>query len=389
MNYFVVSDMIQDMLLELDTIGQRISNQDIFLALNNANTYFSAGNYFMPTRQREMDVLIYPKVYEYPLPADISYFMELKRPYDFRSPRFTHTRYSSLVHWFEGRKTAIYWSKNVPFAVFKDDKDGTYNLINDCDSLTENGTIAVGGDASDAIEDQTIMVQGTASIRFEVNPVTGVTTITFTDMNAISLTDVFAKGKLFFNLECPSTNTVAIPSVSLKIGSSASDFYSMSTDQRYRGDDILGGWGQLGFDCLDKTETGTVDEDSVTYAQITINHGLTGISGLYRVDNLFGATGKYFQLPYYSIYNITDDAGAEKLKVTSTGDRVFVPPDFMEAYKYKAMIQLASGKMGNLAKAQEFAGELKVKENGLKALYPQQQSLIQTNWYPPGVGRSF
>lgn len=378
---FVVTDMISDMKSELDTIGQRVSNNDFFLAINNANKYFSAGNYFMPTRQREADLVMFDGVYEYALPSDFSYIIEPKRPYDLHSPRFGHTNERSLVHWLYGKQTAIKWARETAYLVIKNDSLTAKQQVNDFESLTDNGTLAISGDGSALAVDQTVYTQGLNSVSFTVTASGGSTTITITGMNQMDLTDVLSKGRFFVDLQCPSANTTALTSVVLRIGNDASNYYSMTATTRHRGDTILGGWGLLSFDATGKTTTGTVTDTEIDYAVLIITHGTSGVNGTYRMDNLFGALGSYYQLPYYSLNNVKNDAGTYQEKVTATGDTVLTPPDFAEAIKYKAMVELAAGKFQDEAKALRFAGELKVKENGLKSLYPRQQSLHQTTWY--------
>lgn len=334
----------------------------------------------MPTCERETDLVYYPGVRDYALPTDFTGTIMPKRPDDLHSDTFSHQTSKSFAHWPYGNITAVKWSRETPYFEMNS-TDGSPMKIQECESLTENGTWTISGDSGTVAVDKYIYSQGVGSLQFTVTPSSGTTTLTCTGFSAVDITDILTSGRLFLDLQPPSTNSTALTSVTLRIGSSASNYYEISATTRQRGDTILNGWGIIGFDPSTKTTTGTPDSTSTTYLQVIINHGLTGVSGVYHLDNIFASFAKYFQLPYYSKYNVKDVSGNYKERITATDDTVLCPSDFDEVFTYKTLEMVAAMRLRDANMANYFRGELAPKERWLKTVYPQMQQKINTFYY--------
>lgn len=364
---------------EANLVGQRMSNSDYLLFIDRARKYFYT-NYKIPTCQNVTDLVYYPGARENALPSDFIGIIEPERPQDLWSPDFTHETQRALVHWPYGNLTSIKWQRETPFLMMNASEGSKLQLSN-CDSLTSGGTWAVSGDGSSLAVDNSIYTEGLGSLRFTITPSGGTTTLTCTSLSRVDLTDIMNNGKLFLDLDCPSTNTVALTSVTLKVGTSSTAYYSMSTTTRFRGDSILTGWGQLAFDPQTKSTTGSPDVTDIEYVQIIISTGLTGVSGTYRVDNLFGSEGQYYQLPYYSKYNVKDVSGNYKERVTATDDTVLCPSDFDELFIYKTLEMVAALRLRDQNMSNYFRQELIPKEMYLKSKYPRMENRLKTTWY--------
>lgn len=383
---FVVSDLWQEVQQELNIIGQAVSEQDFFMFLNNTDTYFKTVTK-MPTAERMVDLMLYGGVSEYPLESDFDGFIEPRRPYAFRTPDSTHETTKSVIAWPFGFKTSVMFDRENPYAMVNWE-DGTKDLINGCDSLTENGTVTISGDGSSLVSDTQIFVEGTASIRFTVTASGGTTTVVITGMTAVNLTDTLSTllGKEFIDLQCPSTNTVDLTSVALRLGSDSSNYYEMTATTRHRGDGIGPGWGLISFDPSTKTTTGSPDVTAIDYCAVVITHGLTGVNGTYRLDNIFASQGTYFQLPYYSTQNVKASDGSYKEYVTASDDTVLCPSPYKDAYKYKVVeMAAASPKINNGSFAAYAARELAPRERKLKSQYPSQMVETSSTWYKRGL----
>lgn len=373
----LVSDAIQDMNQELNLIGQRMTDSDYILFLNRANKYFFT-NYKMPTSQARTSLVAYAGVKEYGLPSDFIGLIEPERPYAEWSPNFYHTTEKEFTHWPYGRTTAIKFQRETPFLIFNE-TDLSKEMLSSCSSLTDNGTWTVSGDGSALAVDEQIYTEGSASLRFTITPSTGFTTLECTGMNPIDLSDILNNGSLFFDLFTPLTNTVDISSITFSVGPSSVDFLSNLATLRFRGDTISTDWGQVGFDGVG-FGTG-VDMTACTYLRIDIAHGTTGVSGVYRVDNIFGSKGMFYEIPYYSKYNVKSASGTYKEKVTSTDDTILCPTDFDECFTYKTLEIAAAMRLRDQAMANYAGRELLPKENYLKSKYPRQESRTQMTWY--------
>lgn len=373
---FVVSQAISDCQQRSNTVGQRLADADFILFLNDALNYFST-NLKLPTSYRKWGLVAYPGVREYPLPADFISIISPQRPAGLHSPNFEHTTEKDMYHWPYGLQTAIGWDRETPYLNFNE-TNASQSLVNGCNS-TDNWSVA--GDGSSLLLDNQIFSEGTGSLRFLVTAATGATTLTCSSMPAVDLTSFLVDGRAFLDLFAPDTNSAALTSIVLRLGTDASNYYEMTATTRQRGNALMGGRGLVGFDLYTKTTVGTPTDTNISWLQVVVNHGLAGVDGVYRLDNIFLSQGVYYEVPYYSKYNVKSAAGAYKQRVTVTDDTILCPDDLDEAIQFK-MLEIASAiRLKDTAKANYFARELKPKEVALRMKYPTAESLIQTSYY--------
>lgn len=373
---YQISTLIEDCQRELNIIDDTIDEGDFLLFANNANEYFRT-TFKLPTTEAQTDLVLYRWVQEYSLPSDFLSIIEPKRPSSFFSPRFTHGTEKAISMWPFGNNTAIKWNRETPILVATVE-DGQASLIQGCDSLTDSGTWAISGDGGTLVIDNQVKVEGDGSLRFVITPSGGTTTLTCTNAPQFDVTDYISEGRLFLDLQCPSTNTTAITSVRVRIGNDSSNYYQATATTRHNGSSILGGWGPISLDYANVTATGTVTDSECDYIQILITHGTTGVSGTYRLDNIFLSIGTYFFLPYYSRYNIKTASSTYQEKATDTTDTIMAPGEFDIAIRYKVCELAAAQRLQNATLANKFTNELVPKEFALTANYPRQNSLIQT-----------
>ncbi len=396
---FIIGDQVGNIQEETQTVGVRITNDDIILAYKRANAYFNS-NFKMPTTQRQQDLLVFPGVFEYPAADDFLGWFKPMRPYGNQTPWFQNTTENELVTTYNGNQTAFKYDRENQFLLISFGNDpyngdggqglsqtnGSQTIINSCDTLTDNGTVTLTGDGSNLILDTQIFVQGSASYRFNITDNGGTTTITFSGMNPNDLTQYFNLGQFFVSLECPNSNTVAIPQMQIRIGSDntgATNYTQMIATENYRGDAIKNSWAQVGFNPLDLTTTtvGSPDYTNPTYMQIVISNGVTGTSGFYRLDNIFAALPTYFQLPYYSKNNFKDTNGLYIQYPTALTDTVLCPEDTNDAFHFKALEHLAIYNLKDQGLGMHFSALLAPFENTLRIKYPYQEVRVRTLRY--------
>lgn len=388
---FLLSDQISAMQLELNTItGQMVDDSDWMLFMNRAVEYISTG-YKMPTTERQHDLLLFNGVNEYALPDDFAGIIQPKRYYGNWSPTFAHETTDAFVHWPYGYTTSLMFDRESQYLV-ANCPAGNYLQLNNCDSLTENGAWAASGDASNLVLDTQIFVEGTGALRFTITPSSGTAVLTCTNMNdPVDISAYLTQGWLFFNPQCPNANASALTGATIRIGSDASNYYELSATTRYRGDSILNGWGLVGFNMMEKITVGSPDDTSIDYIEIGLDGG---DAGTYRLDNIFIAEANYFQLPYYSRYNIKAADGTYKALITATDDTVLCPNEneFTGVFTYKTLELLNAMRMKSAAMASYCAMQLAPKEKYLKTKYRKQESMSGTTWYkrtnlksPPGL----
>lgn len=362
---------------ELNLIGQQIDQPDVLLYLTRAVAYFST-TYVFPTAIRNVDKLLFTGVRKYGLPSDFGTLIEPQRYPAIRSPHFAHTTGRQLNHWPYGRQTSIeYANGTTPYLNAIEDA-GLQFLLTNCEDTT---IVVMTGDGSGISVDKQIYTEGLGSLRFTVTAVGGTTTFTFT-LPAFDNSDAMTKAYLFLDLIAPSTNTANLTNVIMRIGNSATAYHQVTATTRHAGDAIGTGYGQIGFDLTAKTDTGTIDDTNTTFLQIVLTHGVTGVNGVYHLDNIFISQGILYQIPYYTINNVVSAAGVGQSTVLAIGDSINLPVQTEEAIIYKALELIASSpNVANAAFANYAARELKKKEDLLSSLYPSQRSLVSSTWW--------
>ena len=372
-----VSDAISRIQQELNQVGQQVDDSDIKMYLSDAVEYFST-TYAFPTAKRFFDTLFFARVRQIGVPEDFGTVIEPQRPPSLRSPRFMNQTSRELTHWPYGCKISVEYEGETPYLDVVYDELFAFDLSS-CDDTTG---VTISGDGSNLTLDNMIYTEGTGSLRFVVTPSTGQTVLTFTGLGPIDVTEFLTKNWNFLDLIAPSTNTVDFTSIVLRIGNDASNYYEMTATTRYRGDGIGEGYGQIGIDFTASTETGSVTDTNIIWMQVVLNHGTTGVGGVYHIDNIFSAQGAYFQIPYYSLYNILAGGTTRTNVIEETTDVIMLPRDCNGAVIYKTLELIASSpNVKDESFANYAARELTPKEALLRTLYPLERSLVQSQWY--------
>lgn len=363
---------------ELNIIGQQVDSSDIFLYLMRAVNYFST-SYAFPTAKKTFNALFFNGVREIGVPSDFGTLGEPQRFPALHSPRFLNQTGRELTHWPYGRKISVQYDNSTPFLDVVDNMDSDATLFSGCETTTG---ITISGDGSGLALDNMIYTEGLGSMKFTVTASSGQTILTFALDATYDITDMLTKNWVFLDLISPSTNTVAFSSIKLRLGNDSTHYHEMSATTRYRGNTILTGFGQIGFDLTSRTDTGTVTDTAIDYMQVVLNHGTTGVDGTYHLDNIFTAQGVYFQIPYYSIYNILGAGTTPQNTISLTTDVIMLPVQCDEAIIYKTLELIAgSPNIADQNFANFCARELKPKEDLLMSLYPSERILVQSQWY--------
>lgn len=390
----LLSDGITDANLNLRLVGQRLSPTDHLMYFHQANQYFNT-TYKMPTAQRVMDLLLFPGVLEYGLPTDFLGMFQPEAPYNFLSASFIQRTESELMHYLNGNSIALKYDHENPFILVNfegsnsaasisssNDLSNVGNagttLINGFEDLSSNGVITVGGDATGAYADGQIFTEGLGSVGFTITGNSGVSTISITGQSPIDMTNYLKNGYVFVDVQNP--NTTAITSIQVQLISSAGNYYQMTAINRYRGNSIGQGWGLIGNNFMTATPVGSPVITNIVNVLITITQPASN-SGTYRIDNLFASNPTYYQLPYYSKFNVKTASGTYIARPLSTDDTILCPTEGDQALLYKELEIASISGLKDEGLAQYYRQELAPKEALLRSKYPKQEMRVQTGYF--------
>ena len=212
--------------------------------------------------------------------------------------------------------------KNVTFSVEED--KGTKKLrvsislagratLNDCDSLTANGTWTATNGGSNIALDENQRVQGSGSIRFDVGATGG--GIINSTIAAVDLSTHQEKSSLFLWVYFP--DSMIVTSVDLRWGSDSATYWSRSVTAPHIGS-FQNGWNLIRFDWNGATQTGTVTETAIDF--VRVNVVTTAADTDLRVDEIVSCLPHSYEIHFYSEYLFRTSSTNSALNETITNE---------------------------------------------------------------------
>lgn len=216
-------------------------------------------------------------------------------------------------------------------------------LLNDANSLTDNGTWAVGGNATDLAADTLNKITGTASLKFNISAAGSTAYIENSTMTAVDLSTYKNVGALFVYVYIPSTTIIT--SVNLRWGSSTSDYYNRTVTATQDNTALVLGWNLLRFDWDGATQVGTPVDTAIDTLRVTFAYSGTAVNSV-RVDNIIARIGQIEEVVYYSKYLFQNSSGTWLEKPTADTDTVNLDVDSFNLLLYEVAYLIAQQLQG-------------------------------------------
>lgn len=340
-------------------------------------------------RRAQITNALYDRVYDYAVPADlkgnkiIDIRPQVRRS---RSDNFSQ-EYSEQ---FDLKKT------NNTFQVAYDTGVKTVRIsksvktpvtLNNMNSVTANGTWAVGGDATNISTDTVNYVAGSGSVKFDLDGSTTSGYIENLTMSAVNLTEHENESALFNWLFIPDTSIFT--SVDLRWGSDSSNYWNRTVTTPHIGS-LENGWNLFRYDWNGATETGSPVVSAVDYGRVTINYDGTADTD-FRVDNIVSNIGQIYEMVYYSKYIFSDSSGNFQEQASDDSDTVNLDTESYNLLTYRVAELMAQQVQGEDAKfdAPFFAGKYAEALRQYNAQYKSEVEKPRASYYPLPRKRRF
>lgn len=185
-------------------------------------------------------------------------------------------------------------------------------------SLDSDDYWSTFGGAENIVVDRQQYIKGSASVKFDIDATAVYTAgIQNSLLSTYDLTDYKDNASVF--VWAYITSTTGLTSFSLRLGSSSSNYYEMTTTATNENTSFATGWNLLRFNFTSKTTTGTPVDTACDFAAIYMTKLDTKISeSSYRFDHIMVRRGEIFDFIYYSKYPWQTAAGV--YQATSTND---------------------------------------------------------------------
>src|SRR3990167_2442851 len=207
-------------------------------------------------------------------------------------------------------------------------------VLNECNSLTANGTFTASADASNVTLDTDNYISGGASINFDMAAGAATGVVEVTGMTAIDLTDHDEKSSIFVWVYIPDYSDAEADTVTnfiLRWGNDSSNYWSRTVTVNNEGLTFYDGWNLLRFDWNGATETGTVAPATIDYLRLTVTKSTSLAADTdWRIDSIVVRRGDIYSTVYYSKYLWQTTAGVYIENSTTTTDKLNVDTDEFE-----------------------------------------------------------
>jgi len=232
----------------------------------------------------------------------------------------------------------------------------------------EDGNYTAGTGVSNITEDTILFHDSGKSIRFDVSSGSNLLTWAGT---AVDLSDHTNKSSFFLWVYYPDSSIIT--SLTLRVGSSASDYYQITGSIHFGS--IRTGWNLYRFDWNGATETGSVSEDAMDYMRLALV--TTSADTDVRIGKLASKLPSPHELVYYSNCLFRPSSGSTWLsKPTAESDIINLETEAQNLFLYECCVIIADD-MQVAQEAQKFRTKLGIDDlgeltgSGLYAQYKQ------------------
>lgn len=300
-------------------------------------------------RKAYLEQALYPNIDRYAVPEDLKYddMIELNLLAGYRNVdtmnqplmmvyrrRFGEKRRGSKnvvnIGYENGVKYARIFHPNLNRNDGSDTSDDCrYQLIHNCDSLSDNGTWNVGGNVVNLKEDKLNHVIGNGAFSFDIDNSSTTGFLENFTLDSFSLTDFLQKGAVFNWLDLPLPNELT--SVKLTLGSNtanlATDLYEYTVNQPHDNNEFTTGWNLLKYMLNNLTTVGTPNPSALVYVRITFTTTGQPIPNCH-IDNIVARIGNVYEVTYNSAWCFLDaQTKAFKKLPTANSDIILAEED--------------------------------------------------------------
>lgn len=303
---------------------------------------------YIPEASGVQNIALYSGVTDYPANTNI-YEADLVdiRPQGTSRPIWDFTVKTNQAnfdrtkkYFWNGTRAAFEYNNGTP--IIRIVSQGTTpQVILDQMNATTGWTAA--GTASNLAQDTSSFWQSPSSLRFNVTTGTGTLTKA---INQADISSYVGVGVAFLAVYIPSTTNLT--SITLKLGSSASDYYSVTSTAAFTGAWTPNNWLLVPFDFSTASTTGTPNWAAADYAQVSIV--ASGTETNMRVGQLFISMPCPYQILYQSpAIFLASGSTTPTTTITANTDEIIFNTAPYNIYLYESAYAVLENMAGDVA----------------------------------------
>lgn len=305
-------------------------SESFFGSLNEAARWFLAAvDPYEMKRKAYIEDALYDDESTYYLPVDvkdnkiIDIRKQKKRTYrdafDSVSNR-TFDKYNSTGNgWGALRSYTIISLDGIKYIRIKDNLQNTTLNVQQANNLTNNGTWNVYGSVNNLTLDQVNFLKGDGALQFDIN--TGTSgALEVTGMSSVNISDYMQVGALFVSMYLPDPQNMV--SVTLKWGSSPTDYWAFTVMAPHNSPDFVIGWNQLKFPLEGFQTFGAPNPSDINLLRLEFQSVGAPMYGVH-INNIVARKGVLYEMLYYSSHLFKDPiSGLWKPETYDLGDLI-------------------------------------------------------------------
>lgn len=268
----------------------------------------------------------------------------------------------------------------LKIALQVDDKE---RVISTLDSLNAGGGTWVSfGDGENLRKDTDNFIKESGSIRWDISSAGGLTAgIQNTGLNSFILGDDYLQGNGVVFVFAYLTDKTNVSNFILRLGSNNSNYHQKTITTQHDGTAFVTGWNLLRFDLTSLTDTGSPDDDAITYAAIYFTKTAGKVSETdYRFDWLVLKRGVIHEVRYYSKFGWQTSAGAYQENSTNDSDLLVADTDEFELFVLKGT-EMAAKEAKDYEVALDAKEEYKERLADYKIKNPSEAKIMTNEYY--------
>lgn len=251
---------------------------------------------------------IYNSIFDYPLPVDLKgnkiidirpqanrqsavWLQMYNQAFDISKARTLQEQFT--INFNASVKTIRLTAPNLPNPI----------SINDASSLTSNGTWTAGGSASNLSVDNVNYITGAGSLKFDLAAAGSTGYLENSTIDSLDLSTYVNQASNFLYTSLPTASNFT--SVTLRLGSSSTNYYSLAVTATQQATAFANGWNLLAYLWSSMTVTGSPNSSAITYCRVTWAYNGTAQTGV-RLNNITSIMGQILEIEYYSKYMFRD-----------------------------------------------------------------------------------
>lgn len=245
-----------------------------------------------------------------------------------------------------------------------------------------NGTWTGGGGVTNLTNNILNYVIGGSSIQFDL--AAGQTTgyVENSTLTPVNLSTYLNQATNFLYTYFPAAS--AFTSVNLRLGSSASNYYTLSATVNQDNTSFQNGWNLLQYVWSNMTTVGSPDASAINYVRVTWTYDST-LQTAVLFNDVFSALGTILNIEYYSKYLFRNaSTGAWQETVTSNSDLINLDTEVYNIYLNQVAYLAAQQLQGVDAIFADGPMFLDLYKEGLqryKSMYKSEIQTPQTTYY--------